>query len=1457
VGTHEGHPYLVLELLEGETLRETLHGGTPPLRQAVTWALEISRGLAAAQERGIVHRDLKPENVFMTRDGRVKVLDFGLAKLREPLVSDEADRESPTATRDTSPGVLLGTVGYMSPEQVKGQTPDPRTDVFALGAVLYEMVSGRRAFSGETAPEVLAAILRDEPPALESLQHGVPAAVETVVRRCLAKRPADRFSSARAVEAALETVLSTLEPSRISVSRAAESRGPYPGLSAFTEADGERFFGREAEVEALWEKMRRGRLLALIGPSGAGKTSFVRAGLVPARASGWGAMVATPGGAPMRALAQALVEELPSDADTMKQLLGFDDPDVAFTMVKKWRETHLEAVLVLDQFEELFTLNPPEVQERFAGLLGRLAREADVHVLLSMRDDFLMRCHEQEALVEVFEHLTPLGPLSEEGTRRALIEPAKREGFSFENDALVDEMLESVAGARGALPLLAFAVARLWEKRDRDQQLLTRRAYEEVGGVAGALAQHAEQTLERIGLQREAIVRELFRNLVTAQWTRAMAERKQLLSVLPDPKVGAQVLDSLVDARLLTSYEVRDSTASSRGAPSGSAPLPSSRGAPSGTGDEGSAAPSEPTRRQRIEIVHESLLRAWPRLVRWQAQDEEGAVLRDQLKQAAHLWEEKGRTPDLLWSGTAFQEFELWQGRYPGALTALEEDFANAMAEQAARRRRRRQAVAVAVLAAAVAVATVTGALWRRSEAAREQARIEALRAEAGKLLALAKLSFEEDSTAALAYARGSLDLFDTPEARRFVLETLWRGPVARVLDLDRAAEALGLPESPQRARRFLFSPDGRWFAGESAGRVLLFDRGGEPTGALTYPSDSSFAVLGFGPRSDLLVTGGPGRSLTHWSIPDLRERRTVPIPSVPGRWGSGLVRGGKIVLESRDVDGGSRPVQVMGLSDEAPRVRVTVPRGAMLLGVDSEASQALVVRDRQVDLLSLDGTNRRQPLAELPAGFAGADISLRGDRVAATDESGQTRVWTRSGGGWRLLRTLQAPAYWTYTFTLFDPQGQRVSRSGPGGSHLLWDLREFPDARPLVVGRPGPVNTPRRGSFDPTGRWLAKSNPARATIEFWPVASPWRRVLPGFANAFSLAFSPDNRWLLTCPANQPVKRWPLEVNDGGVGTLTPEERCNEVAVHPAGHEVLVGTITGTTPPKVLLYPFRGGAPRRLVEGWEGGAGFTVTFDPQGRRAVAVPGVPGWGMAPESRALIVWDLVSGERRTYSISHLTDDSFFFWPTAFSPDGRLYVGGSGGVKRLTLPPDADGTLSSKTIHPAGHTDFALSRDGRQLLVAASTATGMTDPLEELLLFDLVAGTSRPITTHGTRLSRVALSPSGRIVVTGDHDGVVRVGPASGEEPHLLLGHKGQVLSLAISPDERWIASSSDESISIWPMPDVTQPPLHTLAHEELLAKLDALTNVRVVRDPSSPTGWSEEIGPFPGWKDVPTW
>ena len=179
-----GTSYLVTELLEGETLRARLAGGALPVRKAVDIAIQTARGLAAAHEQGIVHRDLKPENLFLTRDGQVKILDFGLARL--PLPDSASGFAAATTVPGTEPGVVMGTVGYMAPEQARGLPVDPRADLFSLGAILYEMLSGRRAFQGGSAVEVLGAILRQDLPELQGTEgRPIPLSVELVVRHCL------------------------------------------------------------------------------------------------------------------------------------------------------------------------------------------------------------------------------------------------------------------------------------------------------------------------------------------------------------------------------------------------------------------------------------------------------------------------------------------------------------------------------------------------------------------------------------------------------------------------------------------------------------------------------------------------------------------------------------------------------------------------------------------------------------------------------------------------------------------------------------------------------------------------------------------------------------------------------------------------------------------------------------------------------------------------------------------------------------------------------------------------------------------------------------------------------------------------------------------------------------------------------------------------------------------------
>ncbi|PYQ64786.1 MAG: hypothetical protein DMF54_13385, partial [Acidobacteria bacterium] len=220
VGTVDAAPYVVTELLEGETLRSRLAGGPLAPRRAIEYSIQIAHGLAAAHEKGIVHRDLKPENLFVTRDGRVKILDFGLAKLTQPEKGGP-QTNLPTETAGTEPGIVMGTLGYMSPEQVRGRPADARSDIFSFGAILYEMLSGKRAFHRETAADTMSAILREEPEDLSTTNRQVPPVLDRIIRHCLEKDPEARFHSAHDLAFQLQL------PATDEISGAAE---PAPAL---------------------------------------------------------------------------------------------------------------------------------------------------------------------------------------------------------------------------------------------------------------------------------------------------------------------------------------------------------------------------------------------------------------------------------------------------------------------------------------------------------------------------------------------------------------------------------------------------------------------------------------------------------------------------------------------------------------------------------------------------------------------------------------------------------------------------------------------------------------------------------------------------------------------------------------------------------------------------------------------------------------------------------------------------------------------------------------------------------------------------------------------------------------------------------------------------------------------------------------------------------------------------
>jgi WD40 repeat protein len=1419
VGSEGGRPYVVCELLQGETLRERIGYQPSEAATALELTRQIARGLACAHQAGIIHRDLKPENVFLTRDGRIKILDFGLAKLVQPDRNVSVDARTPTA--DTGAEGPVGTAAYMSPEQIRYEPLDGRADLFAVGAILYELLSQRRAFAGATASDVMAAILRDVPPSFLELGLAAPPGVEALVRHCLEKRREDRFGSAQELEAAVSALLDSLGGTR-SGAVADEEHSPYPGLRSFTESEAAVFFGREGEIESLWARLRARPLLAVMGASGAGKTSFLRAGVLPARPKGWAAIACTPGSAPLVLLGQALAPELAGDPEALRQLVRFDDPATAFAVVSRWRQRHGNALVVIDQFEELFTLNPAEVQERFARLLGRLANEAGAHVLLSMRDDFLMRCHEHPDLAPVFGDLTPLGPPTGEALRRALVEPAARRDVRFEDDALVDELMGDVRGERGALPLLAFAMARLWERRDRQRRVLTRTSYEQIGGVAGCLAQHAEATIERVGPERQPIVRELFRNLVTAEGTRAVVDSEELLSVFPDRQAAEAVTSELIDARLLTSYEL---------------PGPEGKGP-----------------RHQVEIVHESLLRAWPRLVRWQTQDADGVQLRDQLRQAAHLWLGRGRPPDLLWNGSSFREFELWRERYAGGLTATEEDFAAAMVSQAHRRRRRRRLAVGSVMVGLAAVLLVVGTLWQRSERARAQAVREARLAQASRLVAIGRTELERFPGAALAYAQRSLEVAETTEARTLVMEALWRGPTARALTLG-----------GQNSYSLAFGPDGKWMATFPNGTELRLysDDGSLGRRMDAHRAPASPPLIGFTPRGDALYTmvrGDPGLRLV--STRDGSEMRWLKPHGAGGppqdlvfleplpQGASFLVRSPRQShlpdrIEIWPWDGG--PPQVVGSVLPAPREYRT----------SGFADSLPVVRGQRILLRPLAGS-ASTPEREVARLAEGAPSSLalspRGDWLAVGEQTGRLTLWRQ--GEPRETRVLHMAHPEPLFPVRFSADGSMIAwGSSVDNVTLVWDLDGPPDADPVMLRMPESQVT-ALGQFTPGDDWLAVVN--RWGFNFWAVRQPRVRVIRAHTQTnVRIAFSPDSKWLLSCAGDDPIHRWPLERKSDPATTLPLEVgRCSSLAISPDGRNLLQGGTLGA-----YIGPLAGGSGRWLVRtDPEDGPIFTVAIDASGRWAAAAPREH----AGESSGKLLWvfDLHSGATRTFPLvpageTVIDTRDWGLNTLGFTGSGQVLGAGPRGVRRFDLQSGRSEWLWSlgKTHRPW----ISVSSDGRSALVV-SLPFDATHGESTLAYFDLRGSAApRMIRSHGDRVQApAALDRSGSTIVTVELGGVVRVGRNDGSEPHLLSGVNRASVGLAMSPDGRWVAAAPGSEVRLWPMPDMSKPPLHTLPLPELLAKLHELTNYSVVGDGSTPgTGYRLDLAPFPGWKTAPTW
>ena len=682
-------PYLALEYVAGTSLRERLVSSPPAQREALRIGLAVARALEAAHAARIIHCDLKPENVLLPSDGRLRVVDFGIGRVVETMT---------TAPREPGQAHVAGTPGYMAPEQWRGETPTEAVDVWALGMMLYEMLAGFRPFEGPTGDgRPMHMRVLDETNRIRPIA-GIPNDLQALVAAMCARDPAVRPAAA-GVARQLESMLARDGGD----SRAADA--PFRGLLPFEERHAGFFFGRDAEVDAAVERLRAATVMPIVGPSGAGKSSFVQAGLLPRlREQGpWTIVTLRPGARPLAALAARLLTQDTADprrptspprdqVDELARVLLAEPAQANVRLHQLAEQNHTRLLLFVDQLEEVVTHGcaPAEATAFLAAIAGAADPVDDVlRVVFTLRDDFLARVSGGDAMAAALAQVLVLRRLDDRHLREAATRPLERLGYSWDDPSVIDRIVAELSGLPSALPLLQFAGAALWERRDQHGQRLLRAEYEAIGGVAGALATHAEAVFEGLSPADVAVARRLLLRLVAIDGARRAMQRQAALDGL-GPRAEV-VLERLTAARLLTVRRSRVAT------------------------DDAV-----------LELAHESLLRTWPQLVRWLEESSEERLAAAEVEEAARLWVSRGKPKAEVWPLDGIADARRRLRAEVDALSHNAKNFLDAGEVHGLARRNRSRWLVVAGLMLALLVTTaslVTAAeLARRERTTKEQA---------------------------------------------------------------------------------------------------------------------------------------------------------------------------------------------------------------------------------------------------------------------------------------------------------------------------------------------------------------------------------------------------------------------------------------------------------------------------------------------------------------------------------------------------------------------------------------------------------------------------------------------------------------------------------------------------------------------------------------------------------------
>jgi WD40 repeat protein/serine/threonine protein kinase len=1140
---------------------------------------------------------------------------------------------------------------------------------------------------------------------------------------------------------------------------------PYLGLTSFSVNDSDRFVGREWEVEGFLNRLRQRPLQVVVGPSGAGKSSFVHAGVIPGLPQGWRIITVRPGGAPIAALAARLSAANITTTDLRPVLEG--SPAAAAALV-----AHAAAsgtiVVVIDQLEELFTLctNPAE-RVQFAAVIAQLAASADapIRVICAIRDDFLMQL---ETLAPLRPLLSPalvlLGNPSRDALVRIVDEPARRAGYALSDPELANDMVNVVVDRPGALALLSFTASRLWELRDRRFRQLTRNAYDAMGGVGGALGRHAEATLDTMSPNEQGFVREVFRHLVTADGTRAVITSKELHQRLSTPRADA-VIDKLVAARLITV--------------------------------------SESESESHVEVIHEALISAWPRLQRWVREDVDGARMREQIRTAARQWHDRQRPNGLLWHDDVLADLERWL-RLPNALALSEVETAFV---EASRRDARRAARIRRVLGAAALSVIVAFVVFQYFS----------LQGRVAQRLAEARVTQSYVETGRHALIDGK-----HTEALVYLTEAAHRGDDSRIVKfmLDRSAQPLRgeharFKATTGRMWSAMFSRDGRWIVTTDDKGASVWDA---KTNQLrsTLPHSRSVYQASFSRDGDKLITAGGDGFVKIWDLPT-----------------GTLVR--SLTHARQDKQDATYSVAEMS------------PDGKVVAAIDSYGMFADVWDASTGDLIV--------ELANADAGLPSLEFSRGGDWLA-TSGGGDVRVFeTRK---WAKVATLPGAQVSNLSF---DPTGPRLATATLTGDASIWAIPEATRVQHLHEIGEG-IN---HIAFSPDGAfvvtasedgaarvWNAATGSIRAQFKNHRGAVQWAEfdatsklvvsaggdgsvaicdVMTGMTMSvlesprgimvLSAHFDPSSRrvigaswdgWARVWGATSPYLRWnspPIDSDCGHTASLDEDRRFIAIScakhgsyVWDTAHDQRIADLPSVTPaPSGFLEAFpavsAAGDRAAIVNQTD-----VEIYELPGNRKVRTIKHP-TEVSTVAFARTGHDLVSASVDGTLL--ITRDNREPLPlpgfdggidaVGFAPDGRVLAAGQRGKLRV-YDPDRGLVLADMDLPAGVHVRaFRVSADSHRLITMAPSQSSSPPVLWDLQSYRQIKALGEPQgVVFGARFVR-----GDREILTAGSDGLPRMWDGvTGDLQQTYSGNNKPLFDAAVDAAETTVAAASGDGV-----------------------------------------------------------